>query len=93
MHIDKKYYQNGNIEQERYYENDKLHRLDKPAAIFYCENENIEEEYYYQNGKRHRLDGPVVIHYYENGDIEEEYYINNKKIDEFQYYVMTGSMK
>ena len=35
-----------------------------------------------------------MIKYYENGDVKEErYYIEDEKIDEFQYYVMVGSLK
>ena len=94
MEVRKKYYKNGNIQEEHYYENDKIHRLDGPAITWYDKYGNIEQECYYQNGKKHRLDGPAIIYYNQHGNtIAELFYINNKQIDEFKYYVMTGSMK
>ena len=41
------YYKNGNIREERYYQNDKLHRLKGSAIIKYYKNNTIKEELYY----------------------------------------------
>ena len=46
MGIKKEYYRNGNIREKIYYENDKKHRLDGPALIFYDKRGNIKEEIY-----------------------------------------------
>ena len=60
--------------------NDKWHRTDGPARIFYHKNGNIQAEEYYMNGDRHRTDGPAMIWYYDNGNIKsEEYYMNDKR--------------
>ena len=53
----------------RWYQNDKLHRLDGPAV----EWTNGDREWY-QNDKLHRLDGPAVE--WTNGD--REWYQNDK---------------
>jgi antitoxin component YwqK of YwqJK toxin-antitoxin module len=44
------YYRNGNIEHEQYYVNDKLHRIDGSAILFYNINGKIERGAYYVNG-------------------------------------------
>ena len=41
------YDEDGNIEEEQYYQNDKLHRLKGPAIIKYYEDNTIKEELYY----------------------------------------------
>ena len=74
------YYESGKIRRERYYKNDKLHRLDVPAVIRYCENGNIDYKEYYENDKLHRLDGPALIKYYENGNINYKQYYENDNL-------------
>ena len=49
--IDRSYYYNsGNIRREYYFLNNKYHRENGPAIIWYNENGNILEETYYLNG-------------------------------------------
>jgi hypothetical protein len=51
-----------------YYLNNKLHRLDGPAAEYYN-----RDKFWYQNGLRHRIDGAAVEfnngtkYWYQNG--------------------------
>jgi len=74
------YNKNGTIESEFYYLNDKRHREDGPASIWYYKNGTIESEDYFLNNKLHREDGPADIWYYGDGTIEREfYYLNNKR--------------
>ena len=47
MEVKKTHYYNGNTKEERYYENDMLHRLDGPARISYYEDGSINEQFYY----------------------------------------------
>ena len=82
--------------REYYKLNDKFHREDGPANIYYYESGNIRSEYYCINGKQHREDGPAVIFYYENGNIRSEYYyINDKYLtkQEFDKYIRKRDSK
>jgi len=45
------YYQDGSIEREYYFINDKMHRIDGPAESWYDKDGSIEREYYYINNK------------------------------------------
>ena len=77
----KKYYDNGNVEYERWLLNGNYHREDGPAYISYYENGNVESESWLLNDKRHREDGPAYVGYYENGNVESEYwFLNGKEI-------------
>jgi len=74
------YYYNGKLKQIIYRLNNKRHREDGPAVIWYDDTGNIiEEERYYKNGINHREDGPAVIWYNKDGTIEREYYYLNGK--------------
>lgn len=42
-------YDNGNKRCETYYKNDKYHRIDGPAIIWYNENGSLSHEEYYVN--------------------------------------------
>jgi antitoxin component YwqK of YwqJK toxin-antitoxin module len=85
--IERRYYENGNVEFEYYFINGTYHREDGPAYIWYYKNGNVESEYYILNGKRHREDGPAVIWYYENGNVDyERYYINGERLTREEWY-------
>jgi len=62
----------GSIESERWYLDDKQHRLDGPAVVRYYEDGSIYSKQWWVNGKRHRLDGPAQVWYHENGSISSE---------------------
>jgi hypothetical protein len=81
------YYENGNVDYERYYINGIKHREDGPAYICCYENGSVECEEYYINGKLHREYGPAHTEYYENGNIKlEEYYINGVSLTKKEWY-------
>ena len=46
--------------------NNKIHRLNGPAEIWYYETGLIQSECWYENDKIHRLNGPAYIEYYDN---------------------------
>ena len=72
------YYSDGKIRSEQYFLNNKFHREDGPALIFYDKDGSICSEYYYLNGKCHRENGPAFISYYKNGKIQyENYFLND----------------
>ena len=56
---------------KRWYLNDKLHRIGKPAIEF-----NDGTKCWYQNGKHHRIDGPA----FEYTDGHKEYWINGVQV-------------
>ena len=70
--VQKKYYENGNLEIETPFENGKLHGVEK----WYYENGNLECEIPYQNGKLHG----VEKEYDENGILMSEIPYQNGKL-------------
>ena len=67
----------------KYYLDEKVHRNDGPAVIFYFDNGFIGFEKYKLNGKMHRNDdGPAYIEYFEslNGKISKEIYYQNDEM-------------
>ena len=65
-----------------YYFDDKVHRNDGPAIIWYFFDGAIESKQYWYNGKIHRKDGPSVIMYDVNSfNILQNYYYNGKIFD------------
>ena len=77
-----KYWTNSKIKRyEGWYLNNKLHRLDWPAKIFYQWNGVLDTESWYQNGHLHRTNGPSHISYHKDGKTveREEWYQNDKR--------------
>ena len=66
MHIINSYHENGQVSYEVYYLDDKWHRVNGPARIWYYESGQIKHETYHLNKKCHRIDGPAIIWYYKN---------------------------
>ena len=64
----------------RWYQNDKLHRLDGPAA----ETSN-GNKYWYKDGKRHREDGPAIE--FANG--LDHWYLNGTELSEAEFNART----
>jgi len=90
------YQGNGLPFMESYKLNDKEHREDGPAVIYYGEDGQITEEYYGLNGLLHREDGPAVIWYNKDGKIEkEDYYLNGKRYpkQEFENYLLKRKLE
>jgi len=74
------YYDNDEIKNERYYLNNKQHRVDGPAIIWY-NNGKLSMECYYLNNECHRENGPAIIEYDNDGSIvRERYYLNHAEI-------------
>ena len=92
LKIEKEFYDSGKVFSERYSLNDKWHREDGPAYIWYNESGKISSEWYYLNDKcHHRENGPAVIWYYESGEIEKkEYFLNGIECDILQEMVIRG---
>ena len=89
----KMYYENGNIERESWYINDKLHRLDGSASVWYYKNGNIEREFWFINDNYHRFNGPAYIWYYENGNIEKEYwFVNGIKVPDISEWLKENNI-
>ncbi len=88
------------MEEQWYNADDKRHRIDGPARIYY-KNYQKTGEFWYHNGKYHRDDGPAVIYYYNdqktcefwyrNGKLHRDdgsaviYYYNDQKTSEYWY--------
>jgi antitoxin component YwqK of YwqJK toxin-antitoxin module len=76
----REYADNGTLECEGWYVDDKLHRDNEPAAFYFRENGQISAEFWYVNGKCHRDNGPADTRYTENGSIMCEFwYVNGRK--------------
>ena len=48
----KHYREDGSIEAEEWHLNDKLHRTDGPAVIYYGRDGSVEKKYWFLNGKQ-----------------------------------------
>ncbi len=79
---------------ESYYLNDKLHRIDGPAAIFYYDDYKLQYQYYCLNGKLHRTDGPAEIFYCKNGQIQcENYWVEGNKYSKNDYTKLLNDIR
>ena len=88
------YHEDGSVEREFYYINNKWHRTDGPAQVWYYKTGSVSSEHYYINNKRHRIDGPASIWYRKDKCIEREfYYINDKCYIKEDYYDLINEMK
>jgi len=63
-----------------WYQNGKLHRIDKPAIEY-----KNGSKFWYQNGEKHRTDGPAVE--FSSGNVE--YWENGKEIQKHNTKEMT----
>ena len=82
------YRENGSVEEERWYLNDKFHRADGPAYVYYRNDGSVKRENWYLNGKYHRTDGPAVVVYRKNGSVElESWYLNSEYIDPEEHLI------
>ncbi len=46
------YYENGQVQRESYYLDDKLHRTDGPSDVWYFKNGQVSSEHYHFNGQK-----------------------------------------
>lgn len=88
------YYDDGKLHTKEYCKDNKYHREDGPAVIWYNKKGEVIREWYYINGIKHRENGPAIIWYHADRQIElEEYYIDGVRYtDIFLYYVAVGSL-
>ena len=76
----RKYYPDGKLHIETWFQNKECHREDGPAIVYYFESGEISLEYWFRNGELHRVDGPAYIDYYKSGKIKyEEWHLNGKE--------------
>ena len=62
---------NGNVKDEMWYKNGKIHRDgDLPAVFQYYPDGELEFEFWMKEDKKHRVDNPAVIKYYKSGKID-----------------------
>jgi antitoxin component YwqK of YwqJK toxin-antitoxin module len=73
------YYNNGNIKNQIWYQNNIIHKENGPAKIYYYQDGTIDREIWYYYGIIHRNDGPAKIYYYENGSVDTEIWFQNGK--------------
>lgn len=62
------------IRYEKWIINDKTHRLNKPAVLYYYDNGQLKFETYYEDGKCHRVNGPALIIYNKDGSVKSQNY-------------------
>ena len=72
-------HQNGQVWQEAYYRNRRLHKEDGPALTIYYETGQTKLVQYWQNGEKHRCEGAAATSWYPKGQIDiEEYWLNGE---------------
>jgi antitoxin component YwqK of YwqJK toxin-antitoxin module len=69
------FHNDGSLETERWFKDDKLHREgDKPAWIWYSNDGSLETECWYKDGRLYREgDKSALIFYHEDGSVYFEY--------------------
>ncbi len=82
------YLKNGNIKHsQKYYYNQKLHHINKPAIVDYDKDNNIIRELWYKSGQLHHTNGPAIIRYFFDGSIQnEKFYIEGQEYNELEYW-------
>jgi antitoxin component YwqK of YwqJK toxin-antitoxin module len=93
MECVKKHYDNGNVESERYLEENVPHRADGPAVIYYEEDGSVDTEYWYQNGKLHREDGPAIVYFKDGEAWAGTWYRKGTPLDHVEVQTIKDSMK
>jgi hypothetical protein len=84
-----KYYENGQIQSQRWFLNGKHHNENGPAIIWYYENSQIKSKHWIVNGEYHNENGHAYIYYYENGQIEyQSWHINGKYLLNHQIIIL-----
>lgn len=64
----------------------KNHRVDGPAALWYCRHTGrLEAMEYWQNGRLHRTDGPAVIDFYTTDEQHKDLGLDLQKMTEEWY--------
>ena len=92
MYYNKTHRENGQVECEYYFLNDKRHRTDGPAVIYYL-NGQVSSERYFLNDEYHRTDGPAVIYYDGKGKIwNKEWHLNSNRYTETKYNSLVKTM-
>ena len=87
MEPERIYYENGQIKEERWYDdNGDLHREDGPAYLKWHENGKQESIVYFQNSECHCEDGPAYQVWDEDGQVRfEKYFLNNKEYTQEEF--------
>ena len=71
------YYEDGSINEERWFVHGQRHRVDGPAISAHYDNGNLRYETWYQHGEVHCEDGPAVVSYRTNGEVAETTWYNH----------------
>lgn len=71
---------NENEYSEKWEYNDKLHREDGPAYIYYRSNIVIHEEWFYKGKNRRDSYGPTITSNYKNGNPKQFTWFNGYEI-------------
>lgn len=74
------------VYEELWYKNNKKHRNDGPAEIWYYTSGSIMREIWYKEDREHRDDGPSHIVYNSNGRKDREFWYNNGRKDREYWY-------
>jgi hypothetical protein len=71
----------GSVESESWYLDDKRHREDGPARIWYRSDGSVEWEAWWLNDNLHREDGPAYIQYRPDGSVQKkEWWLEDEKV-------------
>ena len=76
-------YDSRGLHTKQWHLNNKLHRTDGPAVIYYYPSGNISSRGWWINGKKHKIDGPAYIEYIDSNKhfiYNEEWYVDGKRI-------------
>lgn len=70
---------NAQLWQIQYLKNDKIHKDDGPAEVWFDYEGHVSSEAWYVDGKRSRTKGPAVIGYEDGVISDEDWYLEDKR--------------
>jgi len=86
LDYEKGFYDSGELWQEGWYLNGKLHNEEGPARIYYRRDGSVRWKEWFLDGKRHNEEGPAFIGYREDGSvIGEGWYLDGVNYTEEEW--------
>jgi len=86
LDYEKTFYDSGELWQERWYLDGKLHNDEGPAIICYRRDGSVRWKEWFLDGKRHNEEGPTIICYREDGCVEwEKWFLDGVEYSEEEW--------
>ncbi len=77
--IEETYYSSGALKTRYYYRNERFHREDAPACLWYREDGILDFCLWLKDGERHREGGPAYEAFYRDGNPSQRGWYKNDR--------------